>query len=116
MPQNGKGSASDTTGKHIWPYQPRGCSPHYYVLLPPLTLGQIVHGKTARLELIHNVETARLIVSHAECQQVRRDPEIIRCDFDRDLRQSLPTVDNLYALSALLDVRMDEILVAQSLN
>ena len=69
-------------------------------------------GKTARLELIHNVETARLIVSHAECQQVRRDPEIIRCGFDRDLRQSLPTVDNLYALSALLDVRMDEILVA----
>ena len=27
-------------------------------------------------------------------------------------RKSLPTVDNLYALSALLDVRMDEILVA----
>ena len=26
--------------------------------------------------------------------------------------KSLPTVDNLYALSALLDVRMDEILVA----
>ena len=26
--------------------------------------------------------------------------------------KSLPTIDNLYALSALLDVRMDEILVA----
>ena len=67
---------------------------------------------TVSVFILYGKPDRQHIVSHAECQQVRRDPEIIRCGFDRDLRQSLPTVDNLYALSALLDVRMDEILVA----
>lgn len=44
-----------------------------------------------------------LCFSHAECQQVRRDPEIIRCDFDHDLRHCSIGVEDEQIICLTLD-------------